>query len=235
MLKNLAVSPANKEKVFEAGIVPLLPALLVRERDMVQPLQFGVVGLLRQLANATTAPQISLGILGVWPQDTPDVLVDLVALHKRSDHMSLRMDIARVYVALIRSLWSSRTSERSIQELASTMHADISAVQQALTAGRTKLQTQPILEGLSDLLRHSRASAVIQSEALLALSLTSSSSKDTGMRALLTQLNSLSNACTRTILIHRRMIKAHRLPRGLSPSHSLYPICPHRSWATQAA
>lgn len=235
LLKNLAVSPANKEKVFAAGIVPLLPALLVRERDMVQPLQFGVVGLLRQLANATTAPQISLGILGVWPQDTPDVLVDLVALHKRSDHMSLRMDIARVYVALIRSLWSSRTSERNIQELASNMHTDISAVQQALAAGRTKLQTQPILEGLSDLLRHSRASAVVQSEALLALSLTSSSSKDTGMCALLTQLNFLSSACTHTILLHHKMIKTHRLPRGLSPSHSFYPICPHRSWEMQAA
>ncbi|WFC94150.1 hypothetical protein MBRA1_000782 [Malassezia brasiliensis] len=180
LLKNLSVSPANKEKVFAAGILPLLPALLVRERDMVQPLQFGVVGLLRQLANATAVPQISLAILGVWPQDSPDVLADLIALRKRSDNISLRMEISRVFVALVRSLWSSHASERNIQLLASNMHADISAVQQALTTGRAKMQTQPILEGLTDLLRYSRKSAVIQSDALLALSLTSSSSKDTG-------------------------------------------------------
>ena len=234
LLKNLAVSSTNKEKVFATGVVPLLPALLVRERDMVQPLQFGVVGLLRQLANATTAPQISLSILGVWPQDTPDVLADLVALRKRSDHMSLCMDIARVYVALIRSLWSSHASECNLPQLAADMHTDTNAVQQALTAARTKMQAQPILEGLTDLLRYGRASAVILSEALLALSLTSSSSKDTGMCTMLTQLNSPSNACIRTIPMYRRTTKTHRSPRDLRPCRLFCPICLPRSWGMQA-
>lgn len=149
--------------------------------------------------------------------------------------MSLRMDIARVYVALIRSLWSSHASERNTPQLAANMHTDTNAVQHALTAARAKMQAQPILEGLTDLLRYGRASAVILSEALLTLSLTSSSSKDTGTCTMLTQLNSPSNACIRTILMYRRTTEMHRSPRGSRPCRSFCPTCLPRSLGMQAA
>ena len=54
LLKNLAIPVPNKAPIVAAGVVPLLLPLLSRERDMVQPLQHGVVGLLKHLANSVT-------------------------------------------------------------------------------------------------------------------------------------------------------------------------------------
>lgn len=180
LLKNLAIPTSNKVPVFASGVLLKLVPLLSRERDMIQPLQFGVVGLLRQLSNATSAPQIALGVLGTLPAVESSPFDALVALRARSDHASLRLEIARVNVALIRAIWSARANDRSTADIATFQGTSEAEAKEALSEARAKLQQRPVLEALVDLLRYGRKHAVLMSEGLLALSLASSASTDTG-------------------------------------------------------
>lgn len=175
LLKNLAIPVPNKAPIVAAGAVPLLLPLLSRERDMVQPLQHGVVGLLKHLANSPTVPLVALGLLGAWPSaESP--LEALEALRMRTDQVSLRLEIARIYVSLIRTLWSARAND--VPRLAADAQTSEQELSGALEKARAALQTEPIFSALVDLLRFGRKYAVLVSDSLLALTLASSTSKE---------------------------------------------------------
>lgn len=180
LLKNLAIPSANKAPIAESGVVPLLMPFLKHERDMIQPLQYAVVGLLKQLANATDQPLVVLSALGALSPPTESTLDVLVALRSRSDHLSMRLEISRVYMAFIRTVYSAQTNHALISEKIQKSEYSESEVEEAISGARMKLQERPVLEALVDLVRYGRKYAVLMSEGLLGLALVSGSSTAIG-------------------------------------------------------
>lgn len=157
-LRNLAIPPANKRPMVEADVVPGVLPLLARERDMVPMLQQGVVALLKHVCGTPQDPEVAMLVLRTSP------LESLAALRARSDQAALRLEVARVYVALIRTLWSAAAHQNM----------------EGVAAARARLATPAVIEALVDLVRFARKHPVLASEGFLTLTLVASASKSTG-------------------------------------------------------
>ncbi|GBC01223.1 hypothetical protein RclHR1_00410050 [Rhizophagus clarus] len=111
VLKNISLPVENKAIIGSLGIIGLSAPLL--EKDTVQPVQSGVIGILKHLSS-----QISNSmkiIVGEDPANTeiPTPLSRLLSLIKRTDEISVRSEGTRVLVNLVKNLWSELPDKES--------------------------------------------------------------------------------------------------------------------------
>ncbi|WFD29644.1 hypothetical protein MSPP1_000654 [Malassezia sp. CBS 17886] len=171
LLKNLAIPDANKGPIAQSGLIPALIPMLARERDMAQPLQMGIAGLLKNVCAQAREPENALRVLGLDPvAPVPtDAVGALLALHRRSDQVPVRLETARVFVMLVRALFSASASSARAPQLTGQFGAH--AVDGAFQRAREDVANAGVVAALCELLRHGRKYPVVMSEGLLALAL----------------------------------------------------------------
>ncbi|WFD42090.1 hypothetical protein MPSI1_000728 [Malassezia psittaci] len=180
LLNNLAVPQTNRVKVFNSGVLSHLAPMLERERDMIQPLQFAVIKLLRQLINTDNSPQILIGVVATPSTTAPQLLSRVAELLKRTDNVSLKAEIARLYAAILRSLGRYKSIDRSLSGLEVQSPLSEDEAKNALDQVWAYMKQESVINALVELLRHSRQHAVTMSEGLLGLAILSSKSSEEG-------------------------------------------------------
>ncbi|PKI83274.1 hypothetical protein MVES1_003103 [Malassezia vespertilionis] len=183
LLKNLAIPTTNKPRIAATGLVPTLLTFLARERDMIQPLQYGAVGLLKHLANDVSHPDSVLFLFGLLPAPAkPTEMVQvLLQLYRRTDQLHLKLETTRVFVHIIRSLWSA--NQTRVQEIAAKQHLTEAHVDEQIKLACTEMHDAAVLDALNALLRYGRTNAVLLSEGLLTLTLVYSANASTASDA----------------------------------------------------
>ncbi|CAB4476206.1 ARM repeat-containing protein [Rhizophagus irregularis] len=159
VLKNISLPVENKAIIGSLGIIGLSAPLL--EKDTVQPVQLGVVGILKHLSSSQNNISNSVKIiLGEDPADTetPTPLSRLLSLIKRTDEIPVRSEGTRVLVNLVKNLWS---------ELPDTESGGIS-----MKTLRQKLNKLEIVEPLVIMVIESKY-PILQNEGIIALTILS--------------------------------------------------------------
>lgn len=168
-LANLAVPTPNKPRIAYAGVIPCLSAFLQEKHDAFKPVQFGIVSLLKNLTVSLDHPDISLEIMDVQHEGRASLLPPILALWRRTDDQTLRVQVARVLVMLLRSTYAKRA------DLLSTWAKRYSLSDEELARlvaeTRVKLADDTVVSALTHLACHARAHPVLMSEAWLALAL----------------------------------------------------------------
>lgn len=152
LLKNLSVSPSNKALLGSTpGLIDeALPPFLAEDRDHAQPIQFAVVGILKQLA-FSPAGGVEQGAVKVCGR-----LSDLLALIARSKDEPTVLEATRVLVNLIRTLWSHQASSGGES-------TDVEGAKRAVQEdGR-------VVEALAGMIRRSSKYPVLINESLVGL------------------------------------------------------------------
>lgn len=194
LLKNLSIPAANKPVIGALGVIPAVAPFLRREKDMVQPLQFGTVGLLKHLcageldnALRLVLPEQEAGkSQGVNENSAPRVAGDegtleaLLALTRRTDDVPTRMEGTRVLVNVIKTLWSSSSSPAPSsgatdgvlsQSSSSAVPTDRS---DARSRARTRLVRSDVTHALAEMVRGSPKYPVLVNEGVFGLTLVGS-------------------------------------------------------------
>ncbi|WFC98006.1 hypothetical protein MYAM1_000727 [Malassezia yamatoensis] len=179
-LNNLAVPQANKMRILNLGVLSHLAPMLERERDMIQPLQFAVIKLLRQLINTDNSPQILVKIVATPSTTAPQTLSSVAELLKRTDSIPLKAEIARLYTAILRSLRRYDSSDASLSGIEVQTPFRDDEAKKALDQVWAYMKQESVIDALVILLRHSRQHAVTMSEGLLGLAILSSKSSEEG-------------------------------------------------------
>ncbi|PWN51429.1 hypothetical protein IE53DRAFT_386201 [Violaceomyces palustris] len=161
LLKNLSIPSDNKSVIGELGVIENVSQFLRKEKDMVQPLQFGTIGLLKHLCSGV--PDNAIRLIGrpseasAEPEVKQESALDLVlALIRRTDDVPTRMESTRVIVNVIKTLWSSSSA---------------SLDQGKLARARKALVRVEVAKALTEMVRGSPKYPVLVNEGIFALTL----------------------------------------------------------------
>ncbi|RUP42801.1 armadillo-type protein [Jimgerdemannia flammicorona] len=110
IVKNLSLPKANKSLLGASGAIQAAARFLKESKDMLKPIQFGAVGVLKHLATGNFE-NASRMITGREPSDqspslTTTPLDRLIALVRRTDDMPTKSEGTRVLVNLVKVVWA---------------------------------------------------------------------------------------------------------------------------------
>ncbi|KAJ1032945.1 hypothetical protein NDA16_000224 [Ustilago loliicola] len=160
LLKNLSIPAANKVVIGELGIIDAVVRFMGKDKDMVQPLQFATVGLLKHLCGGVVENAVRLvdgeasgGISAL------NALVDMI---KRVDDVPTKMEATRVLVNVVKSLWNSASARTG------------GVAEGTVLAARNKLVRRDVIQSLAEMVRTSPKYPVLVNEGIIALTLVGS-------------------------------------------------------------
>ncbi|EPQ28576.1 uncharacterized protein PFL1_03880 [Pseudozyma flocculosa PF-1] len=165
LLKNLSIPPSNKTVIGSLGVIQAVTPFLAKEKDMVQPLQFGTVGLLKQLCAGVADNAIQVVSTSPSPSSSAGeaasgtTLTALLDLTKRVDDVPTRLEATRVVVNIVKALWSSVPG--------GGISADIAAARQAVVR-------RDAIQALAEMVRTSPKYPILVNEGIFALTLVGS-------------------------------------------------------------
>ncbi|CCF52936.1 uncharacterized protein UHO2_03370 [Ustilago hordei] len=154
LLKNLSIPAANKRVIGELGVVDAVVRFMGKDKDMVQPLQFATVGLLKHLCSGVGENAVRL-VEGAGL----NAVVDMI---RRVDDVPTKMEATRVLVNVVKSLWNS--ASRPSSELS----------EETLFSARKKLVRRDVIQSLAEMVRTSPKYPVLVNEGIIALTLVGS-------------------------------------------------------------
>ncbi|KAI3475886.1 hypothetical protein L1887_62646 [Cichorium endivia] len=161
LLKNLSIPAPNKRIIGDLDAIHAVVRFLGRDKDMVQPLQFGTAGLLKHLCAAVPENAIRLVDIeaGAQTASAPstsalNALLDMIA---RIDDVPTKMEATRVLVNAVKSLWTSARSAHVSQD--------------AILAARNKIVRRDVIQALAEMVRTSPKYPVLVNEGIMALTL----------------------------------------------------------------
>ncbi|TKY85815.1 hypothetical protein EX895_005356 [Sporisorium graminicola] len=166
LLKNLSIPAANKAIIGQLGVIDAVVRFLNRDKDMVQPLQFATVGLLKHLCAGVTANAVRFvdGDRGSSRRgDSLNALIDMI---QRIDDVPTKMEATRVLVNVVKSLWTSARSSDSSEAPALT--------EEAVLAARSRVVRRDVIQALAEMVRTSPKYPVLVNEGVIALTLVGS-------------------------------------------------------------
>ncbi|SNX84424.1 uncharacterized protein MEPE_03133 [Melanopsichium pennsylvanicum] len=152
LLKNLSIPAANKAVIGHLDVIDAVVRFMNRDKDMVQPLQFATVGLLKHLCAGAAKNALRL-VEGA----ALNALVDMI---QRIDDVPTKMEATRVLVNVVKSLWNSARG------------SDVS--QEALPLARRKIVRRDVIQALAEMVRTSPKYPVLVNEGIIALTLVGS-------------------------------------------------------------
>ena len=166
---NFAIPDQNKSILVSSDIVTHACAYLAPEHDVKSPIQSGVLVLLKNLISSSSKPIVALELLGCLSDTSKHVLEPLEDLWHRTDDTTTQLRIARIYVALLRSVFGSDKGEGSMHRLAEESSMLSTKLDAAYKHAERKLCSPPVVKALCHLLCHSQQHSVLQNEGLLGL------------------------------------------------------------------
>ena len=166
---NFAIPDQNKSILVSSDIVTHACAYLAPEHDVKSPIQSGVLVLLKNLISSSSKPFVALELLGCLSDTSKNVLEPLEDLWHRTDDTTTQLRIARIYVALLRSVFGSDKGEESMHRLAEESAMLSTKLDAAYKHAEGKLCCPPVVKALCHLLCHSQQHTVLQNEGLLGL------------------------------------------------------------------
>lgn len=166
---NFAIPDQNKSILVSSDIVTHACAYLAPEHDVKSPIQSGVLVLLKNLISSSSKPFVALELLGCLSDTSKNVLEPLEDLWHRTDDTTTQLRIARIYVALLRSVFGSDKGEESMHHLAEESAMLSTKLDAAYKHAEGKLCCPSVVKALCHLLCHSQQHTVLQNEGLLGL------------------------------------------------------------------
>ena len=166
---NFAIPDQNKSILVSSDIVSHACAYLAPEHDVKSPIQSGVLVLLKNLISSSSKPFVALELLGCLSDTSKNVLEPLEDLWHRTDDTTTQLRIARIYVALLRSVFGSDKGEESMHRLAEESAMLSTKLDAAYKHAEGKLCCPSVVKALCHLLCHSQQHTVLQNEGLLGL------------------------------------------------------------------
>ena len=190
LLKNLSIPGANKQLLCDSEVIEPCFLLLRQEMDMVVPLQTAAVGLIKHLcagnvssalkvvlplrqigAGATSSPPSSLVVTISGQEETTTTPLDtIVQLAGRTNDVRLKCEATRLLGNVIRSLYSSRSAMSPVTPSA------LGGLEMGLAKGRARgilERHQGTVDALAEMLRTGEKYPVLVNEAIVALTLLS--------------------------------------------------------------
>ena len=166
LLKNLSIPSPNKTDIGALGVIAAVVRFMQRDKDMVQPLQFATVGLLKHLCAGVTENAVRLvdGEPGSTPNSSPSALNALVDMIQRIDDVPTKMEATRVLANVVKSLWTS----------ARNSGASPSPSEEVVLAARRKVARRDVIQALAEMVRTSPKYPVLVNEGIIALTLVGS-------------------------------------------------------------
>ena len=162
LLKNLSIPAPNKAVIGQLDVIAAVVPFLKRDKDMVQPLQFATVGLLKHLCAGITANAVRF--VGADNSDVASPLNALIDMIQRIDDVPTKMEATRVLVNVVKSLWTSARSS-SGSEMVS---------EEAVAAARRNVVRRDVIQALAEMVRTSPKYPVLVNEGIIALTLVGS-------------------------------------------------------------
>jgi hypothetical protein len=150
LLKNLAIPRQNKDPIGALGVIEASGRFLDKSKDMVQPLQFGTVGLLKHLCSGSVANAIKLC--------NGQVLDALLDINRRTEDMPTKMESTRVLFNVIKTLWGAPTDSEG-----------------ALASAKSKICQPATATALAEMVRSGSKYPILVNEGIVALTLLSTS------------------------------------------------------------
>lgn len=165
LLKNLSIPAPNKAVIGQLNVIDAVVRFMNRDKDMVQPLQFATVGLLKHLCAGVTENAMRL-VDGEAGSTTPrpSALNALVDMIQRIDDVPTKMEATRVLVNVVKSLWTSARSNGASQAWS----------EEAILAARRKVVRRDVIQALAEMVRTSPKYPVLVNEGIIALTLVGS-------------------------------------------------------------
>lgn len=219
-LSNMAIPDKNKYLVASSGIISLVLAYLDPPYDFQKQVQLGLTNLLKNIASSVQYPDITLSLLGTLPSSSTCATQKLQDLWERTDDQTLRMRIARVFIMLIRSMFSSSTGNAGTERIVSLYSLLPEQVDSMYTTARAKLAHPTVINALCHLACCSREQPVLMSEALLGLALLGQSSSK---YAWLTPRHTGCSTCNQNLVGPRRIPFDASLGDGIRHGQNAYP------------
>ena len=189
LIKNLAIPGANKQLLSDAGVIEPCLALLRPTLDMVVPLQNASIGILKHLCAGNVASALKVVLPAVAPGQTNvislspanananggaasgngplDVVLDLIA---RTSDVRLKSEATRLLVNVIRSLYSARSIASPVTPSA------LGGLETGIAKSRARAileKSDKMAEAISEMLRTGEKYPVLVNEAIVALTLLS--------------------------------------------------------------
>ncbi|GAC93501.1 hypothetical protein PHSY_001066 [Pseudozyma hubeiensis SY62] len=166
LLKNLSIPVANKAVIGRLDVIDAVVRLMGRDKDMVQPLQFATVGLLKHLCAGVTENAVRFVGGGSSGSSHPLALNALIDMIQRIDDVPTKMEATRVLVNVVKSLWTSAPRGASDDSK--------SLSEQEVLAARQKLVRRDVIQALAEMIRTSPKYPVLVNEGIIALTLVGS-------------------------------------------------------------
>jgi hypothetical protein len=190
LLKNLSIPGANKQLLCDSEVIEPCFLLLRQGMDMVVPLQTAAVGLIKHLcagnvssalkvvlpprqigAGASSSPPSSLIVTISGQEETTATPLDtIVQLAGRTNDVRLKCEATRLLGNVIRSLYSSRSAMSPVTPSA------LGGLEMGLAKGRARgilERNQGTVDALAEMLRTGEKYPVLVNEAIVALTLLS--------------------------------------------------------------
>lgn len=168
-LANFAIPEDNKQKVL-AKVVDLLPVYLDPQHDMAKFVQSNILNLIKNIASSTEHPGVALMIMQS-KLSGQSILPRLIALWSRTDDQTLRIQVARIFVMLLRNIFSLKNNKLQHQEVAFEQSISEEALQANILNGFEQLQDVSIIDALCHMVCYARQSALVMSEGFFGLAL----------------------------------------------------------------
>ncbi|EST05492.1 Armadillo-type fold [Kalmanozyma brasiliensis GHG001] len=163
LLKNLSIPAPNKAVIGQLDVIDAVTRFMNKDKDMVQPLQFATVGLLKHLCAGVTENAVRLVDDASSSSSSSSALNALIDMIRRIDDMPTKMEATRVLVNVVKSLW---TSARSSGSQASSEQANLAA--------RQKVVRRDVIQAIAEMVRTSPKYPVLVNEGIIALTLVGS-------------------------------------------------------------
>ncbi|RUS13085.1 hypothetical protein BC937DRAFT_86366 [Endogone sp. FLAS-F59071] len=155
--RSCELAEANKTVLGAAGAIQAASPFLEETKDLLKPIQFGVVGILKHLATGNR-DRIITGYepSSLEPPSLTSPLILLIALLGRTDEMPTKSEGTRVLVNLVKTVWAQ----------------DADAT---LELRRVLLSSNGVVPCIAEMIRTTQF-PVLQNEGVIALTLLSASS-----------------------------------------------------------
>ncbi|SPO25448.1 uncharacterized protein UTRI_03132_B [Ustilago trichophora] len=165
LLKNLSIPVPNKAVIGQLSVIDASVRFMNRDKDMVQPLQFATVGLLKHLCAGVTENAMRLvdGEAGSTVS-RPSALNALVDMIQRIDDVPTKMEATRVLVNVVKSLWTSARINGASQAWS----------EEEIFGARRKMVRRDVIQALAEMVRTSPKYPVLVNEGIIALTLVGS-------------------------------------------------------------
>ncbi|KAM3583919.1 hypothetical protein VKS41_003884 [Umbelopsis sp. WA50703] len=158
ILKNLSLPKQNKQKIAAAGTIKVVANYLDSSKDMLKPVQFAVIGMMKLLAAGDGCPVFNVSQIVVAEQsadeqnkhDDVSPLDRVLEFISRIDDVAAQSEATRVLVNCIKTVWSQEHTSSNIL--------------------REKLCTAKISKALASLVQTSKFS-ILQNEGIISLTL----------------------------------------------------------------